>query len=80
MTTDKLLNYIGVSAMLVTIGSGSCVVYNACTKFDAIYSSTKISVQHQNILGSEKPETYVEMNGVKYFSHIDGKEISDLIK
>jgi len=34
----------------------------------------------QNVLGNEKPETYVEVDGVKYYSHIDGKEISDLVE
>lgn len=43
-------------------------------------SSKEQKVYQQNVLGNEKPETYVEVNGVKYYSHIDGKEISDLVK
>lgn len=38
------------------------------------------SEQRQNVLGNEKPETYVEVDGVKYYPHIDGKDISDLVK
>lgn len=34
----------------------------------------------QNILGGPEPETYVTVNGIKYFSKIDGKEISDVVK
>ncbi len=36
--------------------------------------------QTQNVLGNEKPETYLEINGIKYYSRVDGKEISDLVK
>ncbi|MDP3698331.1 MAG: hypothetical protein Q8R47_01975 [Nanoarchaeota archaeon] len=35
---------------------------------------------NQNVLGNEKPETYVEINGIKYYSRIDGEDISDLVK
>jgi len=34
---------------------------------------------HQNILGNPQPETYIVKDGVKYFSRIDGKDISDLL-
>lgn len=34
----------------------------------------------ENVRGGPEPETYVTINGIKYFSKIDGKDIGDLIK
>lgn len=31
----------------------------------------------ENVLGGPEPETYVKINGMKYFSKIDGKDIGD---
>jgi len=66
----KIIMGIGVVASAITLGLGSYILYD----------STKEKVIQQNILGNGKPETYVEVNGVKYYSHIDGKEISDVVK
>ncbi len=36
-------------------------------------------VVQQQVFGTNKPEIYIERNGVKYFSYVDGREISDLV-
>lgn len=41
---------------------------------------SKLQIQQGQVLGTEKPEIYIEHKGVRYFSHVDGKEISDLVK
>ena len=55
-------------------------LYSAVSRFNAIYDSRNNIVQQQDVRGNEKPETYVEINGVKYYSHIDGKELSDVVR
>lgn len=57
------------------LGLASYGLYNA---FLPLIRTTPLI--QQNVLGNEKPETYIEVNGVKYYSHIDGKELSDLVK
>ena len=32
------------------------------------------------VVGGPEPEVFIERGGVQYFSHIDGKEISDFVK
>ena len=73
MTYDlgaKIILGMGAVVSAITLGLGSYILYD----------STKEKVTQQNVRGNEKPETYVEVNGVKYYSHIDGKEISDVVK
>lgn len=38
-----------------------------------------VSIYHDNVLGAEEPETYVLKDGVKYFSKIDGRDITDIL-
>ncbi|MEK6939543.1 MAG: hypothetical protein AABX31_02340 [Nanoarchaeota archaeon] len=52
--------------------------YGLYNVFHALLQTPK--VVQENVLGNGKPETYIEVNGVKYYSHVDGKDISDLVK
>lgn len=36
-------------------------------------------VQQKNVCGDNGPESFIELGGVKYYSRIDGKDISDLV-
>ncbi len=36
-------------------------------------------IQDRNVLGGEAPESFIDLGGVRYYSHIDGKDISDLV-
>ncbi|MBI4144204.1 hypothetical protein HY486_03070 [Candidatus Woesearchaeota archaeon] len=36
-------------------------------------------IEQKQAVGSAKPDVFIERDGVKYFSHVDGKEISDLV-
>ena len=66
---------IGIGAL------GLAPLYGYAISSARMESSIKSpEVYQRNILGDDKPETYVEVDGVKYFSHIDGKDISDLVK
>lgn len=37
-------------------------------------------LQQKNVLGGPLPELYIEHDGVRYFSRIDGKDIGELVK
>ena len=37
-------------------------------------------IEQRQVIGDEKADIYIERDGVKYFSHVDGREISDLIQ
>lgn len=66
----------GLLAVLAAVGA---VTYMTC-QGPGRENLNENKIYHQNVLRNEKPETYVEVNGVKYFSHIDGKDLSDLVK
>ena len=36
-------------------------------------------VQTKNVRGNEAPESFIELGGVSYYSHIDGNDLSDLV-
>ncbi|HLD40287.1 MAG TPA: hypothetical protein VJB13_04050 [Candidatus Nanoarchaeia archaeon] len=62
--------------MLSFTGLGVYGAYNALIQI----STQKPQLIQRNVLGNEQPEIFVEVNGVKYYSHVDGKDISDLVK
>ena len=37
-------------------------------------------IEQKQVIGNEEPDTFIERDGVKYFSHADGQSISDLVK
>lgn len=37
-------------------------------------------LQQKNVMGGPQPELYIEHDGVRYFSQVDGKDISELVK
>ena len=37
-------------------------------------------VEQRQVIGNEIPEIFIEINNARYYSHVDGKEISDLVK
>ncbi len=67
---------LGRATILGCVIAGLVLCYKACDH--------KLSEMQRpivgNVRGNEKPETYVEVNGVKDYSHIDGKDLSDLVK
>lgn len=88
--TPSFLDYAKVTlfeatpiGLFMIVGAGMAVAagtfYAGSRILDHYYPEQNQVIQ-QNVLGNEKPETYVEVNGVKYYSHVDGKEISDLVK
>ncbi len=76
MTYPSLLVILGGATLL----AAQCVDGKNKTQDARKDESLLYQEQTENVLGNEKPETYVELNGVKYYSRIDGKDISDLVK
>jgi hypothetical protein len=60
-----------VGALVIATGIGGGI-------YNYLYSSDKTITQ--NVLGNNQPETYIIKDGVRYYSRIDGKDISDLLK
>ena len=64
---------------------GTFVTITCGTMYLASYLRTRakelesVPIYHDNVLGAEEPETYVIKNGVKYFSKIDGRDITDIL-
>ena len=74
---DILYNtYLGRMTILGGVIAGLVLGYRACDNKLSEMQSPIVG----NVRGNEKPETYVEVGGVKYYSHIDGKDLSDLVK
>ena len=44
------------------------------------YFPERNEVVQKQAIGGEVPDTYIERDGVKYFSHVDGKGIDDLLE
>lgn len=63
----------GVVATLVIMGASFGFAY-------LTRDTTPESIHQEQVIGKVAPETYVELNGVKYYSHIDGKSVEDLVK
>ncbi len=40
---------------------------------------TTTPIHRENVRGDERPEVYIEMSCIKYYSHIDGRSIDDLV-
>ena len=34
----------------------------------------------KNVIGNPQPDLYLERDGVRYYSHVDGKSIDELVK
>ena len=56
--------------------AGIVLAYNLA---DNLISRTNSIIQ-KNVIHWEAPETYIERDGVKYFSHLDGMNIEELFK
>lgn len=54
-------------------------LFAGAVAFNKYVVKDSASIVQQNVIGNQQPEIYIEKDGVKYFSHIDGKDISHLI-
>jgi hypothetical protein len=64
----------------VVVGVGIYFGCVACDRLLETYLPVRYEVVNIDLNGNNQPETYVEVGGVKYFSRIDGKELSDLVR
>jgi hypothetical protein len=69
--------FLVIMSLYVGIGVGIHVGYQL---IDNYFLEKSESIVQQQVLGGDKSEVYIEQDGVKYYSHVDGKEISDLFK
>lgn len=75
--------HIGKLMAVVAVTSSLYLLVESQRKKDQHYSqrpTESFDIIQKNILGNHRPEVYIEWDGVRYFSHVDGKEISDLVK
>lgn len=66
-------NMIIYGAAIGSILVGLRILYNIGTNLDHAPISTN------QVLGRSESETYIEREGIKYYSHIDGKKIEDYV-
>ena len=62
---------------LATVTTGLILGYKAV---DSYLIKQPEPVEQRQVIGNEKPDLFIERDGVKYFSQVDGKKISDLVK
>lgn len=67
----------GRTLILISVGAGLFTGYQIIEQY---LTSKPEPIVQQQVLGGDKPDIYIERNGIKYYSHVDGKEISDLFK
>jgi len=44
------------------------------------YNSTAVPIEQRNVIGDDQPETFIEREEVRYYSHIDGRSIDYLVE
>jgi hypothetical protein len=64
----------------VVAGAGLYFGCTACKRLMETSVPVRYEVVNIDLNGNNQPETYVEVGGIKYFSRIDGKELSDLVR
>ena len=78
---DLFLNtFWGRMVVLGGVLAGITLSYKSMMQASRDYSQANSGIVQRQVLGGSRLEVYIERDGVKYFSHIDGKEISDLVK
>lgn len=66
----------GVALMGYTVYLG----YMSRSAYDFNVKRLQPEIVQQNIIGGRQPEIYLKRDGIRYYSSIDGKEISDVVK
>ncbi len=74
---DFMYNTVLGRVLITTMIGGS--LFTGYQIMDNYLIKKSEPIVQQQVLSGEKPEIYIERDGVKYFSHVDGKEISDLV-
>lgn len=77
----KDLFYNTLAGRLAIVGTAICLGIAVSSYSCAIADKYgKMQIQQQQTVGNKQPDIYIEENGVKYFSHADGKSIEELVK
>ncbi len=78
---DSVLNGLKYTAIASGLIAGYTTVSIAVNDFfsnrDEVIPQNVIQ---QDVIGNNQPERYILKDGIKYYSHLDGKDISDLLK
>ena len=69
--------FIGRVILTGSVITGVVLAYDV---IETYLVSGREPVQQMQVIGGEEADVFIERGGVKYFSHIDGKEISDLLE
>lgn len=71
---------IGLCILLGGLGIGACAYLESRAEVEKIRAKNSQLVQERDLNGNGKPERYIEFNGQKYFSTIDGKDLEESLK
>ncbi|MDO8556572.1 MAG: hypothetical protein Q7R96_05370 [Nanoarchaeota archaeon] len=73
---DLFINTL--AGRFVTLGTGAMIAIVGCMAIERYFANDKI--QYRQAIGEPTPDIFIEKDGIKYFSVIDGKGVSDLLK
>ena len=67
--------YVIVGAVLSSI-----LIAGAVSTIENIAKYALSPIEQKQAIGNSQPDIYIQRNGVKYYSHVDGKSIDELVK
>ncbi len=63
-----------------SIALASFCFYGLSSDVAAQYTRKASEIIQKNVRSNPSPEVYIERDGVRYYSHVDGKSIDELVK
>lgn len=71
---------IAAVALATSLGTGGCKYLRSMAKARDANTARLSSPMQRDLNGNNMLEKYIEINGIKYFSEIDGKNLEDSLK
>lgn len=76
----KVVDYaINAAVIAATVGFGVSIAGMGFRVGIDEYYKSRPAIESKNVCGGAEPATYIELNGVRCYLRIDGKDISDLV-
>jgi hypothetical protein len=70
----------GLLSSGILLGIGTCTKLSRDAETRRIIAERAPVIEQRDLIGGEKPETYVVIAGARYFSHVGGKSIEDSLR
>lgn len=70
--------FLGRATTLMLTGLALSGIYHIANTYVSKIQPEPL-VQKQ-VIGADKPDIFIERDGVRYYSHVDGKDISNLVR